>query len=254
MAIIASGNEPSVRSGLSTVSSRTTLSEPASLESRLEEQLESLVDWVRVLRLMDKHALGRSEAVQVAQGKLCLDKVLHRRRMRSHLQSNRMRSMFDKAVRDGRPRVFAMHGQDVLVARVKAVRPYEVDCIPLGADMKPCGALQTHHKLQFKFGAYFDHAPRIQSAMKICLGTGNAAVPITKPQHRYMISDKKLFGWIDADSAIRVKTLEGEMVTGTLSWIGRWELGLSVCGVELVMLRHALANIQGIRWDSSKAG
>lgn len=219
----------------------------------MEEQLESMIDWVRVLRLMDKHGLVRSDSVQVVQGKLCLDKVLHRRRMRNHLRANRTRSMFDKALRDGRPRVFAMHGQSVLIGRIKDVRPYEVDCLPLGADLKPCGPLQTHHKLQFKFGAYFDHAPRIQSEMKMCLGSNNAASPIVKPQHRYPISDKKLFGWIDADGPIRVKTLEGELVTGTLSWIGRWELGLNVCGVELVLLRHALANIQGIRWDSSKA-
>lgn len=245
---------PIVRSGLGADCSRTTLPEPASPGTYLEEQLESMVDWIRVLRFMNKHALSRSDAVQVSQGKLCLDKVLFRRRMRAHLEDNRGRSMFDKAAGDGRPRVFGLHGQQVLIARVKAVRQYEVDCLPLGPDLKPCGELQTHHKLRFKFGAYFDHAPRVQSAMKFCMGTNQAADPIAKPQHRYPISDKKLFGWIDASSPICAKTLEGEMVTGTISWIGRWELGLDVCGVEFILLRHALANIQGIRWDSSKAG
>ena len=227
--------------------------EPASLEMVLEEQIEFAVDWARVLRLMDKHALSRSNAVQIVQGRLCIDKVLLRRRRTHHLRDNRDRSIFRKAVRDGRPRVFAMHGQNILIGRVKAVRQYEVDVLPLGADLKPCGAVETVHKLQFKFGSYFDHAPTIQRALKMCLGTNKPRAPIDKPQHRYPIADKKLYGWIEASSPIRVKTLEGEMVNCTLSWIGRWELGLNVCGVELVLLRHALANIQGIRWDSSKA-
>ena len=219
----------------------------------LEEQIEAVVDWGRVLRLMDKHALSRSNAVQIVQGRLCIDKVLHRRRRANHLRENRDRSIFGKALGDGRPRVFAMHGQTILIGRVKAVRPYEVDVLPLGADLKPCGALKTVHKLQFKFGSYFDHAPAIQRSLEMCAVTNRASAPIDKPQDRYPIADKKLFGWIDADSPIRVKTLEGEMVNCTLSWIGRWELGLNVSGVELVVLRHALANIQGIRWDSSKA-
>ena len=76
--------------------------------------------------------------------------------------------------------------------------------------------------------------------------------PILKPQDRYCISDNKLFGWVNAANTICVKTLEGEMVKGTLSWIGRWELGLDVNGGELIVFRHALANIQGFRWGSSK--
>lgn len=232
--------------------SRTTPPEPMRSENMLEEQIEAGVDWLRVLRLMDKHALCRSDAVQVVQGHLCLDTILHRRRRRTHLDQNRTRSMFDKAVRDGRPRVFAMHGKGILIARVKAVRPYEVDVLPLGADLKPFGELKTVHKLDFKFGCYFDHAPRIQASLKMCLGADRTQRPSPKPQDRYPISDKKLFGWIDAKCPIRVKTLEGELVNCTLSWIGRWEIGLDVAGVELVLLRHALANIQGTRWDSSK--
>ena len=232
---------------------RTTVFEPASLEIILEEQIEFSVDWARVARLMDKHGLSRSNAVQVVQGRLCINKVLLRQRRLHHLRENRDRSIFSKAVRDGRPRVFAMHGQAILIGRVKAVRQYEVDVLPLGADLKPSGDLKTIHKLQFKFGAYFDHLPIIQRSLKVCLGTNKSCIPIDKPQDRYPIADKKLFSWIEASSPIRVKTLEGEMVNCTLSWIGRWELGLNVSGVELVLLRHALANIQGIRWDSSKA-
>ena len=219
----------------------------------LEEQLDSVIDWPRALRLMSRHGMSRSDAVQVTQGKLCIDKVLHRRRRVQHLQEHRSRGIFEAALRDGRPRVFSIHGQEILVARVKAVRAYEVDVLPLGPDRKPLGDLRTVSKIEFKFGCYLDHVPRIQQAMTFSEAERERVLPIRKPQHRYKVSDKKLFGWIDAACGICVKTLEGEMVTGTLSWIGRWEIGLDVLGVELVIFRHALDNIQGIRWDSFKA-
>jgi hypothetical protein len=219
----------------------------------LEEQLDSVIDWPRALRLMSRHGMTHSDAVQITQGNLCIDKVLHRRRRLQHLDAHRGRGIFEPALRDGRPRVFSLHGREILVARVKAVRAYEVDLMPLGVDRKPCGDVQTISKIQFKFGCYLDHVPRIQQAMVFAEGDLLAVEPIRKPQDRYKLSDKKLFGWIDAACGICVKTLEGEMVTGTLSWIGRWEIGLNVFGVELVIFRHALENIQGIRWDSYKA-
>ena len=218
----------------------------------MEESIEVLVDFVRVHRLMSRHGLSRSNATQIVQGGLCLDKVTHRSRRKAHLAKYRSRCIFEKAARDGRPRVFAMHGQAIVIVRVKAVRQYEVDYLLLGPDLKPCSTLQTAHKLMFKFGAYIDHATKLQSAVQFCRFSSDKAQTIPKPQHRYCISDKKLFGWVDAASTICVKALEGEMVKGTLSWIGRWELGLDVCGVELIVLRHALANIQGFRWASSR--
>ena len=219
----------------------------------MEESIEVLVDVHRVERLMARHGLDRSTATQIVQGKLCIDGVLHRRRRRSHLDKYRDRSILDRAQRDGRPRMFALHGQRVIIARVKAVRAYEVEVLHLGPDMKPVGNIEIIHKLQFKFGAYFDHAQRMHKEIKICADANKVTVPIPKPQDRYAISDKKLFGWVDANSHICVKTLEGELVTAPLSWIGRWEIGLDVEGVELVVFRHALANIQGKKWAFSKA-
>ncbi len=218
----------------------------------MEESVEVLFDWGRVHRLMFRHGLDRSTATQVVRGALSIDKVLHRRRRREHLVHHRDRCMFEKAQADGRPRLFALHGQAVQIARVKTVRQYEVDFLPLGHDLKVNGELRTAHKLQFKFGAHMEHASKMQGAIRFCKFDADPAEIIPKPQDRYCISDRKLFGWLDAASRICVKTLEGDMVKGTLTWIGRWELGLSVRDAELVVFRHALANIQGFRWGSSK--
>ena len=202
---------------------------------------------------MVRHGLDRSTATQIVQGKLCIDRFLLRRRRTAHLKKHRNQSIFEKAQKDGRPRMFALHGQRVVVVRVKANRPYEVEVIPLGPDMKPNDEPEVIHKLQFKFGAYFDHARRMHKEILVCSDSNKVATPVQKPQDRYAISDKKLFGWVDAKSHICVKTLEGELVTAPLSWIGRWEIGLNVQGVELVVFRHALANIQGKKWAFSKA-
>ena len=218
----------------------------------MEDTIEIPFDWGRLQRLMDSHGLNHTEATQVVRGTLCFDRLSHRKRRKEHLQAHRDRCSFAKALRDGRPRVFAMHGHQVELIRVKAVRRYEVDYIPLGPDLKPCGEVKSVHKLAFKMGGYMEHVARIQSSITMCRFETRVANPIEKPQHRYFISDKKLFGWVDAANVICVKTLEGEMVRGTLSWIGRWELGLNVEGVELVVFRHALSNIQGFRWGSSK--
>ena len=94
--------------------------------------------------------------------------------------------------------------------------------------------------------------PRFRPSISLSRSESRVVPPIPKPQDRYFISDKKLFGWVNAGNTLCVKTLEGEMVKGTLSWIGRWELGLDVNGGELIVFRHALANIQGFRWGSSK--
>lgn len=218
----------------------------------MEDTIEIRFDWGRVYRLMSSHGLDRSQASQVVQGQLCLDKVVHRRRRSDHLKKYLGHCTFAKAVRDGRPRLFALHGQRVQLMRIKANRRYEVDFLPLGPDLRPSGELATAHKLQFKLGAHVDHMPKIQGSIDVSWSDARATEPIPKPQDRYFISDNKLFGWVNAANTICVKTLEGEMVKGTLSWIGRWELGLDVNGGELVVFRHALANIQGFRWGSLK--
>ena len=218
----------------------------------MEDTIEIRFDWGRVYRLMSSHGLDRSQASQVVQGNLCLDKVVHRRRRTEHLQKYLSHCTFAKAARDGRPRLFAIHGQQVQLMRIKTNRQYEVDFLPLGPDLRPSGELTTAHKLEFKLGAHVDHMPKIQGSIEISWADARATQPILKPQDRYCISDNKLFGWVNAANTICVKTLEGEMVKGTLSWIGRWELGLDVNGGELVVFRHALANIQGFRWGSLK--
>ena len=219
----------------------------------LEEAIEVHPEAERIVRLMFRHGLDRSTATQIVKNRLSLDKFLHRRRRRHHLDLNRDRSIFDIAQGDGRPRIFALHGQEVFVARIKQINAYEVQLVRLGSDLRQSEDIETVHKLQFKFGGRFDHAAKLQSAISQCVSSSVIANPIRRPQDRYPISDKKLFGWVDAKTDICVNTLEGDVVKGALSWIGRWEIGLNVQGVELVVFRHALANIQGIRWGSSKA-
>ena len=86
----------------------------------MEDTIEIRFDWGRVYRLMSSHGLDRSQASQVVQGKLCLDKVVHRRRRSEHLAKYLSHCTFAKAARDGRPRLFALHGQQVQLFAKKA--------------------------------------------------------------------------------------------------------------------------------------
>ena len=64
-------------------------------------------------------------------------------------------------------------------------------------------------------------------------------------QDRYGCSDKRLFRYLDSAVTVAVTTLEGEVFTGKVAWMGRWEFGLKLekSDVEVVFWRHALADI-----------
>ena len=165
---------------------------------------------------MSSHGLSRSQASQVVQGKLCLDKVVHRRQRRAHLDKYLGHCTFEKAARDGRPRLFALHGQQVQLMRIKANRVYEVDYLLLGPDLRPSGEMSICAQAAVQAGrTWVDHMPKIQTSISLSRSESRVVAPIPKLQDRYFISDKKLFGWVNAGNTLCVKTLEGEMVKGT---------------------------------------
>ena len=72
-----------------------------------------------------------------------------------------------------------------------------------------------------------------------------ACEPIESPRDRFRISSKHLFTFHQDNQMVEFTLLEGLTVEGTVSWVGRFELGLQDCrGAELICFRHAL---QGYR-------
>ena len=222
-------------------------------ESTLVAALSMNEETVRIEGIIGRHGIDKSLAAQVTHGKLSLDSLLHGKRMKDHLRENRERSILIAAQEDGRPRMFALHGKKGIVGRVKSVSAYDVVILPLAPDNKPSGDPVVVHKLQFKLGARAAHAGKVECALTIEPAHDAVSDPVRKPQDRYRCSDKRLFSWLDAKSPVTITTLEGDVVGGVLAWIGRWELGLTLdSGVEVVVFRHALANVSGGQWGFSK--
>ena len=222
-------------------------------EIPLKEALSLVVDKDRVARLISRHGLDKSLATQVVMGRVSLDQILQRRRMKVHIDENHDRSILATALADGKPRVFGLHGHRLVRARVTQLDAYELKLEAEEADA-PAGPLDLIHKLQVKFVADSIDVEAVRGQV-LRQSTVEVRGPIERPQDRYRCANKRLFAWFDAKTPIEITSLEGDVVTGPLNWIGRWELGLAGDdGVELIILRHAVANISGGQWGSTKDG
>jgi len=219
----------------------------------LSEAVKILADRERVERLVRRHELNRSLATQVVRGDVSLDEVLERLRRETHLATHVQTSILSQAAADGAPRVFGLPGQRLVRACVTSLDTYGVQLQPDGPDGAPAGGLGETHKLQFKFGTTSTDLDAVRGVIDRNPERFGPAEPVVRPQDRYRCSDKRLFSWLDARAEIEVTTLEGDVVRGTLNWIGRWEISMAVAeDVELVVFRHAIANVSGGRWDSGK--
>ena len=209
-------------------------------EMSLNDVLQKLALKDKVESLIRRHDLPRSLATQIAKGQADLDVVLVKRRLEAHLEKWCTHSMLVAAAAHGRPVTLALHGQRWVTGVIEAVEQYEFVFREDGAE-----ASERIHKLQAKLGCEADDARPLRRAIKRDKERDAATEPVWKPQDRYGCSDKRLFGYLDGARAVRVVTLEGEVLTGDLQWMGRWEVGLRLKKGEVVtVFRHAIAELR----------
>lgn len=215
----------------------------AVAQGRLElnEALERLARRNEVEQLMRKYELNRALATQIALGHADLEQFLFKRRLGEHREAHRDRSVLDEAAADGVERAFALHGKRLVRGVVSAVDAYHATIT--GSDGE-----EQHHKLQFKYA--YDPADwkRVRKVLKKDKDLSKSPKdPIDRPQDRYTISDRRLFGYHDQSKQIDVTLLEGEQLRGQVAWFGRYEFGLTIKGdVEMTIFRHALANVRSV--------
>ena len=213
-------------------------------EIKLQEALTQMGDKDRVEKLIARHEIDRSLATQVVLGRVSLDDILTRRRLKQHIADHRSRSILDTALADGRHRVFGLHGHRLVLAKVVGVTPFGVE-LEASAEDARSGGLGSLHKLQFKYAAETEDLESVQAAIQRDSEI-EVRDPIERPQDRYRCANKRLFSWLDAETDVEIATLEGDRLRGPLNWIGRWELGMSVGkDLEIVLFRHAIGNISG---------
>lgn len=209
----------------------------AVAQGRLElnEALERLSRKERVNRLMEKHDLSRALATQIVIGHADLDQVLARRRLESHRESHRERTVL---VPGAGALTFVCHGGRQIKGAVAAVEPYDVRLAPDGG-----GDPVEVHKLQIKYAYPSADWKKVKKAVR-AEKAAPSVEPVVRPQDRYTCSDRRLFGYLDRKQEVTVTLLEGDELRGEVTWFSRYEFGLKLkTDVEVTVFRHALANI-----------
>lgn len=198
----------------------------------LSEALERMARRDRVQQLMDRYQLSRALATQVALGHAELDTVLARRRLDEHRQTHRD----DTCLVAGNELFLALHDGRGLRGTVRAVDAYQFV-------FEHDGQTETLHKLT----AMYAYRPGDWKGVKKVLKTGDKGPvdgPAVRPQDRYSLSDRRLFGYQDTKREITCTLLDGTVVKGVVVWFGRYEFAVRLkTEVEVTVFRHALRSV-----------
>ncbi len=200
----------------------------------LNDALERLAQKEKVQRVMDRYDLSRALATQVVLGHAELEQVLQRRRFAAHREANLHRS----CLVPGSALTLVCHGGRSVSGTIEAVEPYLVLVQERGAS-----APEPLHKLQIQFAYPTEAWKKVKKGVRAVRGAVESA-PVIRPQDRYTCSDRRLFGLLDEETAVEVRVLGGDVLSGHVAWFGRYEFGLKVKGdVEVTIFRHALQHI-----------
>lgn len=215
--------------------SRNVATQVALGRIELNDVLKKLALAAEVDSLIRKHELSRALATQVALGQADLEAVLFKRRLADHFEANKARSALQEALDADKKLYLALHGRDV-EARIESLDRYE---------MKLQGEDEPIHKLQLKWIAgVMDKKKARRTLTWDDERRGKPVEPVSRPQDRYTCSNRRLFGYLDRQTPIEVRLIEGEIFRGRLSWAGRFEFGLVVkTKVEVTVFRHALVGL-----------
>lgn len=202
----------------------------------LNEALKRMAFMDQVTSTMARHGLDRALATQVALGHADLERVLRKRRVDEHLETSRDRDVFAAALKSGAEQVIGVHGRQLVRGRVVGDEPYEVEVVDLDQN-----ATVRLHKTHIKFVCEGSSWPKARKAMTWdAVRKARAVEPILRPQQRFGCSNRRLGEAWDKKGEVTITLVEGEVFTGALAWVARWELGLHTKGGHIVILRHAL--------------
>jgi len=206
----------------------------------LNEVLSRMATRDKVDGLMKRYELPKSLATQIALGQADLAFVLQKRRRADHVEANRARSILLEAVESGEALTIGLHSKKSFRGTIQSVGQYEFQATDL------TGEPHTIHKLQAKYACLDIVGRAVRNQMKRDKTRKEPAEPIWRPQDRYGCSDRRLFGVLDDGEAAIATTLEGEVFTGQVEWMGRWEFGmvLKKKNAKVVLFRHALADLR----------
>lgn len=205
----------------------------------LSDALNKLAFRDEVEKLIRRHDFQRSLATQIAMGQVSLEEVLRKSRRQAYFQENDDRSILTDSVTEGLRITLMLHGQKRLQGRVLEVGAYDFRF--QGKKGEPV----TIHKLQVKAAWDGRRNAAVLSSIKKNKSRDDVCEPIMKPQDRYHCSNRRLFQHLEASDRLTIHLLEGATLTGTIAWVSKWELGLTLKkGPVVVIFRHAMAELE----------
>ena len=206
----------------------------------IHDVLSRMATRAKVDGLVKRYGLPKSLATQIALGQADLNHVLRKRRQAEHIEANRTRSILAGALASGDALSFGLHGKKHLRGVIRAVNAYEIE-IDAGT-----GTPETVHKLQIKYACADADSRGVRNQIKRDKERKEPVEPIWKPQDRYGCSDRRLFAAVDEKVPVTATTLEGEIFSGVVEWMSRWEFGmvLKKKNARVVVFRHALADFR----------
>lgn len=208
----------------------------------LNEAIKRLAFQDEVNSLIQRHGFNRALATQIALGQVGKDEMLARRRVDEHIAANRDRSVIDAALAGKSELTVGLLGHRVLRVAVTSVDKYEVGLRDLDSQTDA-----LVHKLQLKYAYSSADSKKARKAMTWDKALKeHTAEPRLRPQDRYACSDRRLGLAMDAKKELEVTLVEGEVFSGQVAWVARYEFGLrGRQGTEIVIFRHSLHNLSG---------
>lgn len=193
----------------------------------------------RIHLLEERHGLSRALACQVVRGLVDLDRVLLRMKLEKYRSENPDRSVFSELAGTEKSIALGLHGR--LNRTVRVIENGVYDFSAMDAET---GIAETIHKTRVKYAHRPEDGRLIRRVMTWDKELRKVDIePKLKPQERYDCSDRWLFQQMEQKSKVILTLVEGEQFQGTITWIGRFEIGISLKGgLDVYIMRHALAS------------
>jgi sRNA-binding regulator protein Hfq len=206
----------------------------------LNQALERMARSDRVDRLMREHQLNRGLATQVVLGQANLEEHLQKRRFEEYKSDHFQYSYLKEASEAEEDVVLGLCGGRREKGLVTAVDKFTVQFV----DQK--GVESTIKKIDIKYAYAAKQWKEVGRYVKTRGSDGPEKVePSLKPQERFRCSDKRLFGIFDGQSPVEIKLLEGERLSGKLSWLSRYECGVELgSGSVITVFRHSMCGLR----------
>jgi hypothetical protein len=195
----------------------------------------------RIDQLTTEYRLPRSVAGNVISGNLPLEKALLRTQIRQNLRRNRMRSCLVDAMESDEEIELQMVGGKSMTGRITDVQPYTFHF-----KRTPAGKRQTRTMEYLKLNAKYGYPTAFSSFVNERAEADSELrrqrlKPPEKVIDRRMIKNEKLQRYMNTGVPTVLKTYEGEVFRGRLSWWGQYEFGLDLGrGAEVTFFRHAV--------------